>query len=148
MGTSRRSANKTANKTQPTAADVSAFIERVEHPERRADAQVLVELMARVSGAPATLWGSSIIGFGSYHYRYDSGREGDMCVVGFSPRKAETVVYIVAGFAEYQELLARLGKHRTGQSCLYIKRLADIDMTVLEEIVTRGVAAMAPRRTA
>jgi Domain of unknown function (DU1801) len=120
----------------------------VEHPVRRADAQVLVELMARVSGAPATLWGSSIIGFGSYHYRYDSGREGDMCVVGFSPRKAETVVYIVAGFAEYQELLARLGKHRTGQSCLYIKRLAEIDMTVLEEIVTRGVAAMAPRRTA
>jgi hypothetical protein len=144
MATSR----KTVNKTQPTTADVTAFIERVENAERRADAQVLVELMGRISGAPATLWGPTIIGFGSYHYRFDSGREGDMCVVGFSPRKAETVVYVVAGFAEYQELLARLGKHRTGQSCLYIKRMADIDMAVLEEIVTRGAAALAPRRTA
>lgn len=139
---------KSAIKTVATAVDVSAFIDQVEHPERRADAQRLVELMTRLTGAPATMWGPSIIGFGRYHYRYDSGHEGDMCVAGFSPRKTELVVYLMPGFAEQTELLARLGRHRTGKSCLYIKRLADVDLAVLEQMITQSLVAMAPQRTA
>lgn len=139
---------KTTPKTVATAVDVAAFIAGVEHPERRADAQVLVELMTRLTGAPATMWGPSIIGFGKYHYRYDSGHEGDMCVAGFSPRKTELVVYLIPGFAEQAEQLARLGKCRTGKSCLYIKRLADVDMAVLEQMITQSLLAIAPQRTA
>lgn len=139
---------KSAIKTVATAVDVSTFIDQVEHPERRADAKVLVELMTRLTGAPATMWGPSIIGFGRYHYRYDSGHEGDMCVAGFSPRKAELVVYLMPGFAEQTELLARLGRHRIGKSCLYIKRLADVDLAVLEQMITQSLVAMAPQRTA
>jgi hypothetical protein len=115
---------------------------------RRADGQTLLALMARLTGAPATMWGPSIIGFGRYHYRYDSGHEGDMCMVGFSPRKAELVLYLVPDFTGPDELQARLGKHRSGKSCLYIKRLADVDMAVLEEMVTRSVTALASQRTA
>jgi hypothetical protein len=137
-----------ALKTVATPADVAAFVERVENPERRADARVLIELMSRLTGAPATMWGPSIIGFGRYHYRYDSGHEGDMCVAGFSPRKAELVVYLMPGFADRTEQLARLGRHRTGKSCLYLKRLADVDLGVLEEMIQQSLVAMAPQRTA
>jgi hypothetical protein len=132
-----------ANKTQPTAANVAAFIAAVPDATRRADAETLAALMARLSGAPAAMWGPSIIGFGEYHYRYDSGRTGSMSRIGFSPRKAETVVYLIDGFTGQAELLARLGKHRIGKSCLYIKRLADIDISVLEAMITASLATMA-----
>lgn len=124
-------------KTKPTAVTADAFIDAVENPVRRADARVVAELMERVTGEAPQMWGPSIIGFGSYHYKYDSGHEGTMCRLGFSPRKAELVLYVLTGAAEQEAQLARLGKHKTGKSCLYIKKLADVDMAVLEEI-TRG----------
>jgi hypothetical protein len=134
-----------ANKTQQTDASVAAFIEAVADPAQRNDAKLICAMMERVSGHPAKLWGPSIIGYGSYHYRYDSGREGDMCRIGFSPRKGKTVVYIVDGFPQHDALLARLGKHQTGKSCLYIKRLSDVDTGVLEELVSASWAEMGKR---
>jgi hypothetical protein len=133
------------NKTQATLVDAGSFIDAVADPARREDARTLAALMARVSGEPATMWGPSIVGFGAYDYRYDSGRTGTMARIGFSPRKAESVLYIVEGFDGYSELLARLGKHRTGKSCLYIKRLADVNAGVLEELVSASWAEMARR---
>ena len=133
------------NKTQPTTASVDAFIAAAEPPERRADAKIIRTMMERLSGEPATMWGPSIIGFGRYHYRYDSGREGDMARIGFSPRRAELVLYLSDGFPDHAALMARLGKHRTGKSCLYIKRLSDIDLGVLEELVVASIAAMDER---
>jgi hypothetical protein len=133
------------NKTQPTATDVATFVAAIPDAGRRADAEALVALMSRLSGEPARLWGPSIIGFGEYHYRYDSGRTGSMSRIGFSPRKTETVVYLIDGFAGQADLLARLGKHRIGKSCLYIKRLTDIDIDVLEAMITASLANMAER---
>lgn len=133
------------NKTQPTVADVTAFIAAVPDPVRRADAETLVQMMTRLSDEPAKMWGPSIIGFGEYHYRYDSGRTGSMARIGFSPRKAEQVLYLVDGYENQAENLARLGKHRTGKSCLYVKRLADIDMAVLEAMIAASLATMAER---
>jgi hypothetical protein len=145
-GKTRARAMATApNKTQATTADVAAFIAAVPDAGRRADAETLVTLMARLSGEQAAMWGPSIIGFGSYSYRYDSGRTGTMCRIGFSPRKAETVVYLVDGFTGQAELLARLGRHRIGKSCLYLKRLADIDISVLEAMISASLASMATR---
>ena len=126
-------------KTRPTTVKVDDFIAAVEKPARRADALAVREIMERVTGEPATMWGPSIIGFGQYHYRYASGHEGDMCRVGFSPRSANLVLY-VGGFPGYDELLARLGKHKRSTACLYLNKLADVDMAVLEEI-TRGALA-------
>lgn len=130
------------NKTQPTAIDAAAFLAAVPDAARRADGQAVAAIMARVSGEAPAMWGPSIVGYGSYHYRYDSGREGDSCRIGFSPRKAETVIYIVDGFPEHADLLARLGRHRTGKSCLYIKRLADVDVAVLEMLIAKSWAEM------
>ncbi|HEX8215456.1 MAG TPA: DUF1801 domain-containing protein [Allosphingosinicella sp.] len=127
-------------KTKPTDASVDRFLEAVEHPVRRADGKALQALMERATGQPAVMWGPSIVGFGSYHYRYDSGHEGDACSVGFSPRSANLVLY-VGGFPEYQSLLAKLGKHKSSKSCLYLGRLADVDLAVLEEIARRTYAA-------
>lgn len=129
-------------KTRPTPVSVDDFIAAVENPVRRADAQILRTMMERISGQPATMWGPSIIGFGSYHYRYDSGHEGDMCRIGFSPRKAELVLYLPDGFEDHAEQLAKLGKHRTGKSCLYVKKLADVDQTVLEAMIGGSLAYM------
>jgi hypothetical protein len=131
-----------ANKTVETDADVAAVVAAVADPAQRADAEVLIRMMAKVSGYPPKMWGPSIIGFGQYHYHYDSGREGDMCRVGFSPRKGQTVVYIVDGFPGHTELLARLGKHKTGKACLYIKKLADVDVGMLQQLVTESLAEM------
>jgi hypothetical protein len=128
------------NKTQPTEASVDAFIQAVENPVRREDAKAIRAMMERLTGEPARMWGPSIIGFGSYHYEYDSGHEGTSCRLGFSPRKAELVLYVLTGAAEQEAQLARLGKHKTGKSCLYVKKLADVDMGVLEEL-TRGALA-------
>ena len=130
------------NKTRPTDIDPADFIAGVAHPVRRADAETLLGLMTRVTGYPARMWGPTIVGFGRYHYRYDSGREGDFLITGFSPRKANLVVYILPGYDDISDQLALLGKHRIGKSCLYINKLADIDLEVLEQIVADGVARM------
>lgn len=129
-------------KTKATDASVEAFLHGVENEKKREDAFAILALMEEVTGEPPKLWGSSIIGFGSYHYKYASGHEGDACLTGFSPRKQNLVLYILAGFEQYDALLAKLGKYKTGKSCLYINKLADIDQTVLRELVTQSVAHM------
>lgn len=126
-------------KTQPTEAAVSAFLEGVADPVRREECQAVLDLMRRVTGVEPKMWGGSMVGFGSYHYRYESGREGDWFVTGFSPRKANLTLYIMAGFDRYEGLLERLGKYSTGKSCLYLKRLSDVDLTVLEALVRESV---------
>jgi hypothetical protein len=131
---------KSANKTSETKVDVSKFLEKVSDDTQRADAEVLIKLLKRLSGSPAKMWGPSIIGFGSYHYRYESGREGEMCRIGFSPRKGQTVLYAMGAVAEDPGLAKRLGKCKTGKGCLYIKRLAEVDMKVLEEVCKTSLA--------
>jgi hypothetical protein len=133
------------NQTRPTQRSVGAFIDAIADETRRADARVLVKLMQVATAEKPKMWGPSIIGFGSYHYRYESGREGDMPLVGFSPRKAATVLYGVTGLAGSEPLLAKLGKHTTGKGCLYIKNLADVDQKVLETLVVKSVAATRAR---
>ena len=126
-------------KTRPTADSVRAFIDAVEDEQKRADSHTIAMIMEDITGAAPQMWGPSIVGFGSYHYRYASGREGDFMLTGFSPRKRALTLYIMAGFSAYDALLAKLGKHATGKSCLYIKRLADVDQAVLRELVERSV---------
>ncbi len=130
------------NKTQITDVDPSVFLATVENPTRRADAEVMLDLMSKVTGCEPKMWAPSIIGFGRYRYRYDSGREGEFMLAGFSPRKANLVIYTMPGYGEMDEKLAELGKHRLGKSCLYINKLADVDLDVLEQIVVDGVATM------
>ena len=127
-------------KTNPSDASVDAFLDHIEHPLRRADGKAMRAMMERVTGEPAVMWGPSIVGFGTYHYRYSSGHEADMCRIGFSPRSANLVLY-VGGFPEYDALLARLGKHKRSKACLYLNKLADVDLGVLEEIARRSFAA-------
>ena len=129
------------NKTKPTELSVSAFIEAITDETKRADAEVLVKLMQGASGEKPKMWGPSIIGFGSIHYKYESGREGDMPLVGFSPRKAASVLYGAIGFDGAEKLLAKLGKHTTGKGCLYIKKLSDVDQKVLQTLVAKSLAA-------
>ena len=129
------------NKTKPTEVSVAAFIEAIIDEGKRADAKVLAKLMQKASGEKPKMWGPSIVGFGTYHYKYDSGREGDMPVIGFSPRTAASVLYGLIGFSGAEALLAKLGKHTTGKGCLYIKKLADVDEQVLRELIARSVAA-------
>ncbi len=136
---------KAAVKTERNDASVTQFLDAVEHPTRREDAKVVCELMERVSGEKPEMWGASIVGFGSYRYRYKSGREGEWPTVGFSPRKANLVLYIMSGFSKYPALMEKLGKHKIGKSCLYITRLANVDMAVLEELVRESVAHVARR---
>jgi hypothetical protein len=126
-------------KTKPTEVSVDAFLEDIHHPVRRADGKALRAMMEQITGEPAVMWGPSIVGFGSYHYRYDSGHEADMCRVAFSPRSANLVLY-VGGFPEYEKLLAKLGKHKSYKACLYFNKLADVDAGVLDEIVRRTYA--------
>ncbi|HEX7286948.1 MAG TPA: DUF1801 domain-containing protein [Candidatus Angelobacter sp.] len=133
------------NKTKPTKVSVTGFINSLTDQTRRADAKALVKLMQSAAGEKPKMWGPSIIGFGSCHYTYDSGREGDMPLVGFSPRKAATVLYGVAGSGDAKALLAKLGKHTTGKGCLYIKKLADVDQQVLETLVLKSLAAKRAR---
>ena len=133
-------------KTTPNSADVDAFLARTA-ADRRADADQLVAMLQDVTGEPPVLWGDSIVGFGSYRYRYDSGREGDSSLVGFSPRKAEFSIYLLGVYfpdsaGPASELLARLGRHRMGKACLYVRRLADIDLSVLRELVELSVAQL------
>lgn len=130
------------NKTQPHDASVETYIDSIEHKGRAEDARILMEMMTEVTGEPARMWGSSIIGFGEYHYTYESGREGDHMLTGFAPRKANMVVYIMPGFKSYQKLLDKLGKFKTGASCLYLGRLAGVDTGVLRKLVERSVKDM------
>jgi hypothetical protein len=129
------------NKTKPTELSVAAFLDAITDPTRRADAKALVKLMQNAAGEKPKMWGPSIIGFGSYHYRYDSGREGDMPLIGFSPRKAANVLYNLIASSDSKALLGKLGKHTTGKGCLYIKKLADVDRQVLETMVVKSLAA-------
>jgi hypothetical protein len=132
-------------KTRPTPVTVADFLDRVEPPARRDDGHALDQLFRHVTGWQPKMWGPSMVGYGRYAYRYDSGRTGEMFATGFSPRKAELVVYTPAGYESQAEALARLGKHKLGKSCLYIKRLSDIDAGVLAEIIRAGLADLARR---
>jgi Domain of unknown function (DU1801) len=132
-------------KTKATPVSVDDFIKAVADDQQREDARKIIVMMERVSGHPPKMWGPSIIGFGSYHYKYESGHEGEMCRIGFSPRKGQTVLYIIDGFGGYSELLAKLGKHKTGKSCLYIKRLSNIDESVLEQLCAQSLEWMAQK---
>lgn len=133
------------NKTQPTKVRVSDFLGAVENPKRRADARKVASMMRRATGKRATMWGSSIVGFGKYHYRYESGREGDFMLTGFSPRKQNLVVYIVPGFKPFESQMSKLGKYKTGRSCLYINKLEDVDEKVLEKLIKDSVKLMKKR---
>jgi hypothetical protein len=130
------------NKTKPTKLSVAEFIDAIADETKRADAKVLVKLMQSATGEKPKLWGPSIIGFGSYHYVYDSGREGDMPLIGFSPRKTATVLYLGLGTGGYEAQLAKLGKHTTGKGCLYIKALADVDQKILAGLIAKCVATV------
>jgi len=135
---------KAKNKTQPTTQDVGAFLAAIEDETKRADCVALTALMERVSVHPPVMWGS-IVGFGQYHYVYDSGREGDAVRVGFAPRAQNISIYIMPGYQDFDEELSRLGKHKIGKACLYIKRLSDVDMDVLEEIIAKGLKLLAQK---
>lgn len=130
------------NKTKATKASVTEFMNSIEDPQRRADARKLAAMMRRVTGKRARMWGSSIVGYGTYHYKYASGREGDFMVAGFSPRKQALAVYIMAGFGRFDALMSKLGKYKTGKSCLYIRRLLDVDEEVLEKLIAGSVKYM------
>ena len=131
------------NKTQPTAQSVDAFLAGVDNPRRRAQGQALLPLFERASQFPARMWGESIVGFGRYAYRYESGRTGQFLATGYAPRKAAISIYIMPGYANFDSLLARLGPHKTGKSCLYITRLDAVDLSVLEELIRAGLADLA-----
>jgi len=129
----------TENKTKPTKVSVASFIDQLADQTKRADTKALVKLMREVTGERPKMWGPSIIGFGTCHYKYDSGREGDMPVAGFSPRKPAIVIYMLTGARGSEALFAKLGKHTTSKSCLYIKKLADVDQAVLKTLVVKSI---------
>jgi hypothetical protein len=122
-------------KTKATNADVTAFLNSVEDENKRKDCFTLLQLMKKITKKEPKMWGPAMIGFGNYHYKYESGREGDWFITGFSPRKQNLTIYIMAGFSQYDELMKKLGKYKTGSSCLYVKRLDDIDQSVLKKLI-------------
>jgi len=126
-------------KTKPTQKSVTAFVNAVDSERKRADSKTLIQLMSKVTGHKPKMWGPSIIGFGKYHYRYETGHEGDWPLTGFSPRKSAISLYIMSGFSKYPDLMKKLGKHKTGKSCLYINKLEDVDMKVLERLIRESV---------
>ena len=130
------------NKTQLNDASVEAFLHAVEPEQKRNDALAILQIMQEVTGEVPKMWGTSIVGFGTYHYKYESGREGDFMIVGFSPRKQNLTLYIMPGFEHYEDLLSRLGKHSTGKACLYVNKLKDINLDVLRELVAKSVDHM------
>ena len=129
-------------KTRPTDNDVEAFLNSVENDTKRQDSFQILDLMRKVTGEEPRMWGDSIVGFGSYHYKYASGREADWFLAGFSPRKQNLTLYIMSGFDQYDELLGKLGKHKTGKSCLYINKLEDVNEDVLRDLVAQSVDHM------
>lgn len=130
-------------KTQKNDASVEEFLDSVDNEKKRQDSYAILELMKDVTGEEPAMWGTSIVGFGSYHYKYASGRENEWFLVGFSPRKQNLTLYIMSGFDEYESLLEDLGKHKTGKSCLYINKLEDVDLSTLRDLVEKSVAHMA-----
>lgn len=128
-----------ALKTVPTKQSADEFLAVVEDEQRRNDCRVIRRMMEEITGEPATMWSSNIVGFGTYHYRYASGHEGNWMATGFSPRKRDLTLYLMAGFDRYEDLMSRLGKYKTGKSCLYIKRLTDVDEAVLRELIAASV---------
>jgi hypothetical protein len=130
-------------KTQKNDASVEEFIDSVDNEKKRQDSYAILELMKDVTGEEPAMWGTSIVGFGSYHYKYASGREGDWFLVGFSPRKQNLTLYIMSGFDEYESLLEDLGKYKTGKSCLHINKLEDVDLSTLRELVEKSAVHMA-----
>lgn len=132
-------------KTAPTKASVRTFLAGIENNQRRTDCESLLRMMKKVTRANPVMWGPSIVGFGTYHYRYESGREGDWFLTGFSPRKQALTVYIMAGFTRYAALMKKLGPHSTGSSCLYVRRLDDLDLGVLEELIRESVRHLRAR---
>jgi hypothetical protein len=127
------------NKTQPTDLPVSDYLAAITDDQRRQDCQTLVEIMSDITGEPPVMWGTGIVGFGSYHYRYESGREGDMCLTGFASRKSDISLYLMALDAQLLPMLRQLGKHKAGKRCLYIRRLADVDLDVLRRLIAVSV---------
>ena len=126
-------------KTKPTKASVKEFLNQIPEKERREDCFAIAKMMEEITGAKPKMWGPSIVGFGSYHFKYDSGREGDWLVTGFSPRKNDLTLYIMMGFEKHRELMEQLGKHKTAKSCLYIKRLSDIHQPTLKKLIKASV---------
>ena len=133
-------------KTKETTASVSEFLEKIADPQRREDCLAVADIMREVTGEEPKMWGSSIVGFGRYHYKSASGREGDWLITGFSPRKGDLTLYIMGGFDSFADLMKKLGKCKTGKSCLYVKKLADIDVGVLRKIVKKSVKLMASQQ--
>ena len=129
---------KAKNKTTKNGGNVEDFLATVDNPKRKADALAVYKLMKNLLPDPPKMWGPSIVGFGDYHYKYESGREGDFFKVGFSPRKQNLTLYIMPGFERFEDLMDKLGKYTTGKSCLYIKKLEDIDIKILKELVTES----------
>ncbi len=136
-----------ANKTQPEMTDQSAFLATVVPEPRRRDGERLLGFFQEVTGFEPVIWGSSVVGYGRYHYVYDSGREGDFLATGFSPRRSALSIYIMPGYQDYGHILARLGKHKLGRSCLYVNKLDDIDMEVLADLIRAGLADLSSRWT-
>lgn len=132
-------------KTQPTRASVTEFLAGIDDRQQRADAKKVAAMMRRATGKRAKMWGASIVGYGSYHYKYASGRDGDFMITGFSPRKQALTVYIMPGFSSFKKLMENLGKYKTGKSCLYIKRLSDVDEKILEKLIVESVSNMRKR---
>ena len=135
----------TENKTRATDASVDAYLDAITDPERRADCQAIARLMQTITGERPRMWGSSIVGFGSYHYTYESGRQGDACATGFSSRRPDISIYLSSSFPGQESLLARLGKHKMGKACLSIRRLSDVDIDALKQLVARSVEAVRKR---
>ncbi len=136
--TKKKARKKAENKTKPTKQSVSAFIKAVENDTRRRDATTVLAMMKKITGERAKMWGPSIIGFGEYHYKYESGREGDMLNVGFSPRKANMVLYVLGSLKENDPLFSKLGKFKRGRACLYVNKLDDVDLNVLEKVIAKS----------
>ena len=130
------------NKTKINDASVIDFLSSVDNEKRKADAFVILEMMKKLTKEEPKMWGNSLVGFGTYHYKYESGREGDFFLTGFSPRKQSLTLYIMNGFQRYEELMSQLGKYKTGKSCLYINKLEDVNLDVLEELITETVKYM------
>ena len=136
---------KSENKTKPTKVSVRGFVDEIENETRRKDAKMLLKVFKEVTGLTPQMWGPSIVGYGRYHYKYESGREGEFMMTGFSARKANLVLYIMPGYLDLSDQLKRLGKHKLGKSCLYINKLDDVDMDVLKEIFEKGLKIMAQK---
>ena len=130
------------NKTVPTDQSAEQFIDSVDNEVKRNDSRALLQMMTEITDRPPVMWGSSLIGFGTYHYKYASGREGDFFITGFSPRKQALTIYIMPGFSEYEQILKKLGKYKTGKYCLYVKKLDDIDRDLLKDLITQSVVYM------